>query len=168
MSTQPPREYELPLEAYRLLAKLLQHEEALFWRRNDVFLALNGGLVVVLGLIRPPQAETVNPTPKILTYMICSIGLVMCFLWLTTVRRSEAFYNHWYEQLKFLEKQYLAPISVFQIADEYFAKGRIKLGEEEFKLDFLSRQMRIYHALIGAPLVFLVAWLSLSVYLLFA
>ncbi len=165
MLIQQPKEYELPLEAYKLLVSQLQQEESLSWRRIEVFLVVNGGLIGILGLLRSPGITT--PTLKPISLAICVFGFVMCFLWLIIVRRSEAFYNHWYEQLKFLEKKYLAPINIFQVADEYFAKGRIKLGQEQFKLDFLSRLIRIYHALIVALLIFMVVWLILAIYLVY-
>jgi ABC-type transport system involved in multi-copper enzyme maturation permease subunit len=166
MSTQLPKEYELPLEAYKLLTNLLQHDEVLSWRRIEIFLVFNGGLIAILGLVWRSQ-NVASQTPRFLPIMICAIGVVMCFLWVIIVRRSEAFYNHWYEQLKFLEKEYLSPINTFQIADEYFAKGRIKLGQEEFKLDFVSRRMHIYHILMAVPLVLLTAWLSLGIYVIY-
>lgn len=165
MSAQA-KEYDLPLEVYKSLIGLLEHEEALFWRRNEVFLALNGGLVAILGLVWPSESATFNPMVRVFIFLICAIGVLVSPLWLIVVRRSEAFYNCWYEHLKFLEKQYLAPIDVLQSADKFFAEGRVMLGAEEIKLDRISSRMRIYHALIALPLVFLAAWVGLIVYLI--
>lgn len=156
------------LDAYKILAQLLNHEEIMFWRRNEVLLALNGGLVAILGLILPEGAGRSTPLLKPLPLLVCAIGIVLFPLWLIIVRRSEAFYNHWYEQAKFLEKEYLVPIRVFQVADEFFSTGQVTLGGKEFRLDRLSSQMRIYHALIALPIFFLATWTGLLVYYLIA
>ncbi len=156
-----------PLETYKLLTDLLQHEEDLFWRRNEVFLVINGGMITLLGLILPRQVVAVAPAVKVISLAICTVGVIMCLLWLIVIKRGEAFYNYWYEQLDFLETQYHAPVNIFLIADEYFKKGRIKIGDVELKLGFLSRRMRIFQALMVASLIFIVVWLSLAVYLIF-
>lgn len=152
---------KLPLEAYKILAELLRHDDNLFWRRNEVMLVINGGMLTVLGWFLRSSSS------KAISLAICVIGFVMSILWLLIVKRSEAFYNHWYEQLKFLEKHYLAPVNIFQIADQYFATGQIKLGEETFKLDFLSRRMRMFQAMQVASLVLAIIWLALGIYVFF-
>ena len=158
------RNFKLPLEAYKLLVSQLQQEESLSWRRIEVFLVINGGMIGILGLLR--SAEIKTPTLKPISLGICVFGFVMCILWLLIVRRSEAFYNHWYEQLKFLEKEYLSPINIFQVADEYFTTGHIQLGQDKFKLAFLPRLIRIYHALIVVLLIFMGVWLILGICLI--
>jgi hypothetical protein len=170
MPDEATKERGSPIEAYKLLVSLLQHEETIFWSRITVFLIFNTGLIAVLGLIQPFQdittAQTSAQASRVLPLLVCCIGAVICLLWIVIVKRSEAFYNHWYEQAKFWEKEYLSPINVFQIADEYFAKGEIELGNEKFKLDFVAKRMHIYHALIALPLVFLAAWVGLAAYLI--
>jgi len=160
--------YNLPLEAYKLLVSQLQQEDSLSWKRVEIFLIVNGGLIGILGLGRSSGVVTtpVQGISLAISLAICAMGFFMCFLWLVIVKRSEAFYNHWYEQLKFLEKEYLDPIKVFQLADDYFDKKKeIKLGEEPFKLDRVSRLIHIYHALIVAVIIFMLVWLALAIYL---
>lgn len=161
---------DLPLEAYKMLAEIMQSEEKLLWDRNQVFLIINGAMITALGLIRPAQAapavgQTLNVgAPKEFFLAICVIGALVSFLWLTTILRSEAFYNHWFEQLKYLERQYLAPIQTFQLADDYFAKGEITLGTEKFKLPREAKIIRIYQALVITAAGFLVTWVILALY----
>ena len=168
MSDQQLDPYKLPLEAYKLLVSQLQQEDSLSWKRIEIFLIVNGGLIGILKLGR--SSGDVTPPLQGISLAICVMGFLMCFLWLIIAYRSEAFYNHWYEQLKFLEKKYLTPINIFQMADDYFKNGEIKLGEGEkpFKLDRVSRLIHIYHALIVAVMIFMVGWLGLALYLYFA
>jgi hypothetical protein len=166
MSTQQTEPSKLPLEAYKILVSQIQQEESLFWKRIDIFLIVNSGLIAILGLGRSSGVVTSSGGISLaISLAICAIGFFMCFLWLIIVKRSEAFYEHWYEQLKFLEREYLAPINIFQVADDYFAKGEITLGKERFKLDPVSRLIHIYHALIVAVMIFMVVWLILALYL---
>jgi len=162
MSGQMAKEHELPLEAYKLLGGLLQAEEELFWKRNEVLLVLNGGLVTIFGLLPSSQDAPVTPVRVVLPV----VGICVCLIWLTIVRRGEAFYNHWYEQLKYLETRYLAPINIFQLADGYFSTGRVTIGESQFTLDRVSRTLHIYDAMLAAPLVFMAAWVGLLGYAL--
>ena len=166
MPDQITKECGSPIEAYKVIVSLLQHEETIFWRRIEILLVFNAGLIAILGLIRPFQDVTTAQTSRVLPLLVCCIGAVICLLWIIIIKRSEAFYNHWYEQAKFWEKEYLSPINVFRIADEYFERGVIKLGDEEFRLDFVAKRMHIYHALIAIPLVFLAAWIGLIGYLI--
>jgi len=163
MSTQEPKDY--PLEAYKLLFGMLQHEESLFWGRTQAFLVINAAMFTIVGLIRPKEIVTVSPPIRVLSVVICIFGALVCLLWWIIVRRSEAFYDHWYEQLKFLEKQYLSPINIFQTAEEYFATGQIQIGEQLFKLGPIAKRLRIYLALTVVPIILIVGWILLAVYL---
>ena len=98
---------------------------------------------------------------------ICAIGVIACIIWLLIAKRSEAFYDHWYEQLKYLEREYLVPIRTFQIAAEFFARGHITLGKESFKLDPLARVMRMFMAMQFLATTFSIVWFCLGLYLLF-
>jgi hypothetical protein len=166
MSSSSLTTQELQMDAYKILVSMLQNDDNLFWRRNDVLIAINGGMLTVIGLMQSSQAPAYTESSKAISVVICGIGVVVCIFWLLIAKRSEAFYNHWVEQLKFLEKEYLTPINTFQIADEFFAKGQIKLGKDFFKLDFLSR-MRMFRAMQFLALVFSFVWLGLGLYLFF-
>ena len=176
MTFQPPNATDNILEGFKQLCDLLRHEESLFWKRIETFLLISTGLVGILGLFgkasQPVLSAVQNMQPahsgSAFGVIICLIGIMMCLFWLIVVRRSEAFYNHWYEQLKFIEDEYLAPLRLFNTADEYFEKGIIKLGNKPpFKLDPLSKIARIYHVMVGIPLVFLVVWITVLIYLLY-
>lgn len=161
------KNHNLPLEAYKLLVSQLQQEDSLSWKRIEIFLIVNGGLIGILGLGRSSGVVT-PPVQGIslgISLAICAMGFFMCFLWLIIVKRSEAFYNHWYDQLTFLEKEYLTPIKIFQVAEEYFAKGKVMLGQKKLDLDRVSRLIHIYHALIVAVIIFMLVWLALAIYL---
>ena len=165
MSVQPPSQDNLALEGYKILVGMLNHEEDLFWTRNQAFLVINGALVTILGLIAPGGKVSLG-SPKPIELTICLIGILICGLWFMTIRRSEAFYNIWYEQLKYLEKQYLKPLAIFQNAEEFFAQGRIKLGEQELRLDALAKESRIYLATVAAASILLVTWALLALSIL--
>jgi len=155
---------ELQLEVYKILVSMLQNDDNLFWRRNEVLIAINGGMLTVIGLMRSSQILSATGSIKAISVAICVIEVLVCILWLFIAKRGEAFYNHWYEQLKFLEKEYLSPIRAFQIADEFFLKGQIKLGEEYFKLDFFSRSIHMFAALQIMAIIFSCVWLCLGLY----
>jgi len=156
---------QLQLEAYRILTGLLQNDDNLFWRRTDILLAINGGMLTAIGLMA--KLQNAATSLRAVLVAVCFVGVIVCVFWLFIARRSEAFYNHWYEQLKFLERKYLAPMKIFQIADEFFSKGRVKLGSEEFKLGFLARTVHMFVAMQILSVVFSFVWALLGVYLLF-
>lgn len=120
-------------------------------------------MVALFGLIQPSQASAISSSPRVVSFAISAIGVVTSLLWLIITNRGKAFYSHWYEQLNFLEKQYLAPINIFRTADEYFAKGRIKIGDQEFVLDRLSRGIPIFLAVKVVTTLFIIIWITLLV-----
>src|SRR5512135_1559680 len=165
------KQNELQLEAYKILVGLLEHDEVLLWRRSEALLTISGGLLTILGIMLglvAGKSEVVPVTPalKLIFAAICLMGVVISILWFLIAKRSEAFYDHWYEQLEFLERDYLSPISVFSIADEYFAKRQIKLGNKLIKLDVLSSRIRISQALQLTPIIFGVVWIVIGGFLL--
>ena len=164
-SSQTPQ--DLQLEAYKILVGMLQNDDNLFWRRNDVLIAINGGMLTVIGLMHSSQANVFSGSSKAVSLAICLMGFVVCLFWFLVARRSEAFYNHWYEQLKFLEKQYLDPIKIFQTADEFFSKGHIELGLFNFELDRFARLLRMFVVMQILASFFSVVWLFLGLYLFF-
>ncbi|MBM4035219.1 MAG: hypothetical protein FJ291_26040 [Planctomycetes bacterium] len=163
MAAPPTSGPFLPLEAYKLLTGLLQHEEALFWKRNEIMLLINTGLLAIVGLGKAAPGSGAPGLPSSFALLVCLIGLLMCALWLIIVRRSQAFYNHWYEQLKFLERTKLDPVKTFQLADDYFEKGHVMLGDRPFDLGPIARRMRIYDAMTAAPVIFGVVWIVVAV-----
>jgi len=165
MSCEESKEHQLALEAYKLLFDMLQHEETLFWNRNQTFLVINAAMFTILGLIRPKEIVVVSPAIQTISFVICFFSAIICFLWLIVVRRSEAFYDHWYEQLKFLEKQYLQSITIFRTADEYFSRGKIEIGGKSFKLGPLAKRLRIYMASTAVPAILILVWIGLGIYL---
>lgn len=164
MSTPNPPSNDLPLEAYKVLVGMLQSDDNLFWRRNDVLIAINGGLLTVIGLMRSSATLAAAPSGKAISIAIAIIAVVVCLLWFAIVKRSESFYNHWFEQIMFIEETYLKPLEVFQKADEFFARGVVQLGKKTFKLDFFSRSLHMYTAMQVLALIFAFVWLCLGVY----
>ena len=157
---------DLHLEAYKILVGMLQNDDNLFWRRNEVLIAINGGMLTAIGLMRSSQISNSSLSLKAISIAICIVGVLVCILWFLIAKRSEAFYNHWYEQLKFMESRHLKSINIFRLADEFFLNGRIKLGKEEFKLDPLAHSMRMFAALQILSVIFSFVWLCLGSYLL--
>ena len=166
MSISMSKKQELHMEAYKTLVNLLQNEDNMFWRRSEILIAINGGMLTVVGLMRSSQLVTATPSSKAISVAICVIGVAVCVFWFLIAKRTEAFYNHWYEQLKFLEKQYLAPIQIFSMAEEFFAKGRLRLGDADFKLG-LSARVGMFTALQTLSLIFSIVWSCIGIYLLF-
>lgn len=166
MSDAEDKSIDLQLESYRLLVGLVQAEEQLLWSRNQVFLVINGAMVTALGLVRPSSNIPLSISSALISnelyIAICIVGALMNFLWLTMIFRSEAFYNHWFEQLKYLEREYLDPIKIFQYADDYFSKGEITLGNQTFRLPREAKFVKIYKALVITSLGFLMVWIILA------
>jgi len=160
-------EQKLQLEAYKILVDILQNEDNLFWRRNEILIAINGGMLTVIGLMLTSQNATIALYTKVISIAICVIGVAVCVFWFQIAKRSEAFYNHWYEQLEFLETQYLAPVQIFSLADKYFSKGHVRIGKKDFKLDVVSSLMRMFTALQVLALIFSIVWLCIGIYLSF-
>jgi hypothetical protein len=157
---------KLPLEAYKLLVGLLQQEETFIWRRSEFFIVVNGALFSALGLILPKDDMSGPFSLRLVPIVICAVGVILCLLWLFTTARGEAFFNYWEEHLKYLEHDFLSPISIFQDVDKYFSKKRIKLGKAKpLKLPFLARLLKITRALEVSSSIFGVVWLILGVYL---
>ncbi len=166
MSTSQLEASQLQLEAYKILVGMLQHDDDLFWRRNDVLIGINGGMFTVIGLLHTVQSSASAPAVKAVSIAICVIGAMACILWLLVAKRSEAFYDHWYDQLEYLEKNQLTSIHIFQTADKYFTEGFIEFGGTPVRLDFFSRSLRIFTAIQLIASVFVFVWFFLGMYLL--
>lgn len=161
---------DLPLEAYKMLGGMIQSEEKLLWERTQVFLAINGAMVTALEFIRPAtgsagEGQAANTgTSKEFLLAVCIVGAIASLLWIFTILRSEAFYNHWFEQLKYLERQYLDPIKTFQFADDFFRKGEVMLGTQKLTLPLAVKVIRIYQALLIASVISLAIWIFILLY----
>jgi hypothetical protein len=150
-------------EVYKILVQLLKQEDILFWRRNEIMLVINGGMLAIEGWFQSSEAPAVTIPTKAISLAICMTGLSVCVLWMLIVKRSRIFYNHWYKHLRLLEKRYLEPVNIFQNADRSYKRGETKLGEEVFKLDFLSRRMRMFQVIQLVFLILAVAWVNLGI-----
>lgn len=154
---------ELYLEEYKIMGGILLQDEALFWRRCELFLLINGGLLTILGLLHSKDV-TSNLSLNLAPMLFSLIGALLCVLWYFILKRSEAIYDHWYEHLKYLEKTQLQPMDVYTIADEYFTNGKIQFGDDKFKLDSKARRIRISQALEVTSLIFASIWVGLAIY----
>jgi hypothetical protein len=126
---------------------------------------INGALFSVLGLLLPKNNPSGIFSQPLVPTIICGVGVVLCLLWLFTTARGEAFFNYWQEYLKYLEKDFLSPVSIFQDADKYFLKWSIELGERKLNLGFLPRLLKITRVLEISSLIFAAVWLVLGIYL---
>ena len=153
---------DLHMEAYKILVSMLQKDDELFWKRNDVLIAINGGLLTIVGFL---QSSDNVESLKAISCAICLIGFASCVFWFLIAKRGVAFYDHWYEQLKYIENQYLNPIQIFNTADLYFEKGYIKLGNKELSLNRWAR-LKMFSAMQFLALFFCVVWICLGLYLL--
>ena len=150
------------IEAYKELIGLLKAEETLTWSRFQTFLTVNAGLLVLLGLAFP-QLIAGNPghlAVRVLASFVCVFGIAAAVLWLFVAGRSEAFYDHWFDQLRALENEKL-DVRIFSTAEEYFRNGRARVGSEVLVLRGRFRRVRIFTAskIIAGLMVF--AWVSL-------
>jgi hypothetical protein len=157
---------KLSLEAYKILVDLLKKDDTLFWQQNSIFLAINGGLMTLLGAIQPKDSNIIIPVMMIaISFLICLLAAVICIMWFLISNRFIAFYDHWFEQIKYLEKEYLKPIQVFTWADEYFTgRKELTLGEKYFKLDRVSKFIKISSAIKCLSLTLGTAWFSATIY----
>ena len=132
MSLSPEKTQDLHLEAYKILVSMLQSDDNLFWRRNDILIAINGGMFTAIGLVWSSQQQvTTSLGIKAISLAICAIGIIVCIFWALINERGEAFYDHWYEQLKILEKDHLNSISIFRTADQFFTEQEITMGKSK-------------------------------------
>jgi hypothetical protein len=166
MDTSSTKPQELQVEAYKILVSMLQNDDNLFWRRSDVLIAINGGMLIVLGLMRSFETAGATESLKAFSFAICVIGVSVCILWYLIAKRSEAFYDHWHEQLKLLEDEHLAPVHIFSLADQFFAKHCVQLGNASFKLGRLAGLLRMTTAMQILAAIFSVVWFCLGLYLL--
>lgn len=149
-------------ESYRLLVDLVKHEEQMLWSRTQLFFILNSAFVAILGYGGSQKLDGLLTTPALFK-LVCFYGVFTSVLWPVLLKRTVDFYDHWVEQLKFLESTYPVPIKTFQLADEYFVKGRITLGGHTFEMGRFAKLLRIHQILTLIPLVFLVMWLLMFV-----
>lgn len=156
---------KLPLEAYKILVELLKKDDTLFWQQNSILIAINGGLLTLLGAIQPKDSIIIIPLLLVaISFIICLLGVIICFIWLLIANRFMSFYDHWFEQLKYYEKEYLKPIQVFTMADDYFDNKEIKLGEKAFRINRLSRFIRISTAVKCLSLTLGITWFGAAIY----
>ena len=155
---------ELQLEAYKILVSMLQKDDELFWKRNDVLIAINGGLITVVGFLLKSDSFGIINT---ISAAICLMGIAACIFWFLIAKRGVAFYDHWYEQLKDLEIRFLKPINIFNTADDFFETGQTILGERIFKLNKWARLIRMFTAMQYLSIIFGMIWIFLGIYLIF-
>ena len=159
------KDQKLPLETYKILVELLKKDDSLYWQQNSILFALNGGLLTLLGAIQPKDANIIIPILLIaISSIICLLGAIVCVMWFLISNRFMSFYNHWFEQLKFLEEEYLKPIQVFTLADDFFENKEIKLGEKTFKIDRISRFVKISTAIKCLSLILGSIWFCSAIY----
>lgn len=170
MSKNKVKEHEkeddvkLHLEAYKVLVDMLKKDDILSWQQNGILIAINGGLLTALGSIQPKDPAVIILSINVISSVICILGVVICCFWCLIANRMESFYNHWYEQLKHLEQNYLKNIQVFTIADNFFEKKQITLGGQIFKLRFLSGLVKMFTVIQFLTIVFIIVWIFLLVY----
>lgn len=154
---------DLALEAYRLLVDLTKHEEEMLWKRTQLFFVLNSAFVGFLGLVWSSERGAVANAGLNLFKVVCFYGIFTSLLWPVLIKRTVDFYDHWVEQLKFLESNYLVPINIFNIADKYFVEGTVTFAGQVFKMGRISRQLRIHQLLTFIPFIFLIVWSCLLI-----
>jgi hypothetical protein len=158
------------LEAYRQLCEFVRHEEDLLWKRMEIFLILNSALVALVGLGATTNNGTFFSAPRLSNFLspigmlLSLLGAMLNFSWLLIIRRSHVFHNLWVLQLIVLEKEYLAPLRIFQKAYEYLAKGSTSLGDKQLRLSSLFRFGKYYTILMIIPTSLTVFWIILIVY----
>ncbi|MCI0415614.1 hypothetical protein L0222_22800 [bacterium] len=150
----------LVFDQYKLLTDLLKHEEVLIWQRNQFFFAFNGALLAVFGWLKSTPKETTIFPPEFAIWA-CIIGICMCLFWFLVIQRGRAFYDHWFEQLKDLEKNTI--LKIFGTAEEYFAGKAVNLSNKSHSLPLLAG-CKIAFVASAASLIFAVAWVFLALH----
>jgi hypothetical protein len=161
VADSPSRSEFTAENGYKELIGLLKAEETLFWSRNQTFLMINAGLVAVVGLTFPKGLATAGAVNALLAIAACLVGAGMSALWFLVACRSQAFYDHWYEQLKYYEQQRLTGVEIFQMADSYFDGEKITLGGKDFQLTGWSKRLRIFKASQMTAVLLLLIWVIL-------
>lgn len=154
----------LHLEAYKILVEMLKKDDNLSWQQNGILIAINGGLLTALGSIQPKDPSITIQSINLISLIICALGVVVCFFWHLIANRIESFYNHWFEQLKYLEKTELPSIKIFRIADKFFEDKQIKLGETTFKLRLMSRIIKMFTIIQILTVILMVTWIFLGIF----
>ncbi len=154
---------DLPLEAYKITADMLKKDDNLTWQQNSLMIALNGGLLTVIGILQPKDTQ-ITHSVIVITLCLCLMGVVISAFWFLITNRIESFYNHWCEHLIYLEKKYLDPVRVFTIANEFFEKKRIVLDDVTYELRFFSRIVKIFTAIKVLAIIFVIIWILMGVY----
>lgn len=151
-------------EFYKELIGYIKHEETQFWSRNQVFLAINAAMLTLLGLTQRQQGCLDNISGYIINGALCFFGFIISILWFVIIHRSESFYNHWYEQLKYIENRDHYHLKIFNMADSYFDSGRVLIGKNEFRLSPIAKCLRIFLVVRIISIMVAVIWIALGVY----
>lgn len=77
---------------------MAQFEGDLVWRKLEVYIALNGGLVIALGVIGTQDAT--DGAGPVLWPIIGIIGLTCSILWSVMNRRAWEKFDYWMEQAR--------------------------------------------------------------------
>lgn len=135
---------------------MLQHEEKLFWRRNEMLLIINGGLLTVMALIGRNELRLGHGGA--LYTMVGVMGVVVCSLWYFISKRSEEFYDLWHEQLENIEKRDIKTIDIFRTSTSYFIQGYTYMGDREIRVNRIIKHIRIFQAVRIAVLLIAGIW----------
>ncbi len=164
MSANLSKDTELALEAYKLLVNIVLQEEKMVWDRTQTFLIINGALVTAVSILRGVIGTNEPAPPKEIYYVVCIVGFWLGCLWLSVVLRSKAFYDHWFEQLRYLETTHLSPINIYNFAEDYFVQGKLTLGKTTFLLPRRAKLIPIYTALAFTSVLFILIWVAIAIF----
>ena len=99
---------ELLLEQWKLASQLHRHEDDITWRRVQYFLALNGTLMTVVGVLWNNILSSNEDELIFITIAISLFGVLTCALWAFAQERARMYHFTWIQKAKECERLLLA------------------------------------------------------------
>jgi hypothetical protein len=170
-------DYEL--ETYRLTASLYNSEDATFWARNTLLVAIQAamlsgttGIMVTFGKDFP-QTDRGSVMASLFLYafgVVCAIGMLTAGVWILMVRRS-AYLSHLIEKrLGAIETYFMGPspapakaaLKPFTEWDRLLSLNHLDRRREFPTKPYFFGGWRLSHLWTAVGLAFLIAWVVLA------
>ena len=138
------------IEQYKIVIESINKNNELRESSNNFWVTVNSLGISAIAYIRDNQSFGGNQKPLIM-WVLLSIGLILCFSWLSYLRTIKQSIDHRYSLLVTMEK-YL-PIPIFQIFLQ-------ESGQKANKYSLTIREMFV-------PISFLLGYIFFSILLIF-
>ena len=112
---------------YQVAADLQTSEQETLWSKFNTLVLANSIILASIGLCM--TASRTSRDLILFSIMLSFVGMVLCFLWFSIMKRGFEYHNYWLFSARELEEQYLShPVQTFSRGEKFADGKEIKIG----------------------------------------